>query len=273
MDTLTVVGDGAVGTAAAVALSISHRVILAGPPGVSSHERKLSVSGHGEAAVLYTGIDRIKDSALVVAALKAFDISAASPFISRFFNGKVICLSNGMGLDEEWGSLAESVEYAVLTAGFKKTDTFSVSHTPGSIYCLRNGQAEKVFQGTFLKTQVSDDMEHIRWAKWYANSIINPLGALTGQPNNEIRGSDLGEMIEPLEEELRQIMPSFSSISLGREMLNWLLENSSNSCSMLHDVRAGRKTEINFLTGYGLSSSNAERPLCSSIVNQIKKLS
>ncbi len=265
------VGDGAVGTAVAVALSSSFNVALAGPPGTGAGEVELSVEGHGNACVPYTGIDAAGETRMVIAALKAFDIRGAVPFIEEFCRGAVICLSNGMGLEAEWGSLGDAVEYAILTSGFRSTRRFSVSHSPAELYCLRNGNSEKIFQGTFLKTESREDLTDVRWAKWYANSIINPLGALTGMPNDKIRGSSMGHLIEPLGKELEQSMPSMNSVILGKEMLNRLLEHSTNFCSMLQDTEAGRKTEIDFLTGYGLSSM--ERPLCLRLVNEIKLLS
>ena len=273
MGTITVVGDGAVGTAAAVALSSFFNVTLAGPPGTRAGDVELTVEGYGKARIPYMGLDAAGETDMVIAALKAFHIRDSVPYIEEFCRGAVICLSNGMGLEEEWGSLGHRVEYSVLTAGFRMTGPFSVSHSPAELYCLRNGMAETLFKGTFLRTESLDALEDVRWAKWYANSIINPLGALTGKPNNEIKASVMGHLIEPLGKELEQSMPSMNSVILGKEMLNRLLENSTNHCSMLQDTEAGRKTEIDFLTGYGLSSAELERPLCLRLVNEIKLLS
>ena len=266
-------GDGAVGTAAAVALSSSYRVILAGPPGTPEEETVHTVEGETDASFLHTGVDRVEEADCVVAALKAYVISDAVPYIAGFCRGPVICVSNGMGLEREWGSLSPRVEYAVLTSGFRKTGPFSVAASPGLLYCASGGAAESIFTGTFFRILPVNHIQETRWAKWYANSIINPLGAITGKPNNRLRNSELGWMIEPLEKELATMMPTGSSLALGREMLYWLLENSANVCSMRQDVESGLKTEVDYLTGFNLSCSKTGRSLSSELVSEIKRLS
>lgn len=112
MDTVAVVGDGAVGKAAAVALSIRYRVVVAGPPGTREGIQQLSVSAdrNYSAAIPVMGIDQIRDCPVVFAALKAFDIKEAVPFINSFCTGSVVCVSNGMGLEDEWSQAKPEVE-------------------------------------------------------------------------------------------------------------------------------------------------------------------
>lgn len=263
-------GNGAVGTAAAVALSASYEVVLAGPPGTHQSETLHMVEGLGEAVIPRTAIDRIQEPSTVVAALKAFDIGAAVPFIADFCRGRLLCLSNGLGLEKEWGLLSNSVEYAVLTAGFLKTGEYSVAFTGGKVLCRRNGLAERLFRGSFICTESCEDMEEARWAKWYANSVINPLGALAGVANYRLRESQMGSLIQPLQAELEMIMPSETSILLGRRILNDLLDNSRNYCSMLQDLEAGRTTEIDYLTGYCLKIPGSRCPVASKIVGMVK---
>ncbi len=274
MDTVIVAGDGAVGISAAVALSTSGRVVLAGPPGTRTGVERFSVEEAGEAELLHTGIDAVEVRGDVVTALKAYSIREAASFISRFLRGRVVCLSNGMGLEEEWGTVAPMVEYAVLTAGFRKTSETSVSMTPGELYCSAGGIAQALFGTTFISTVPVKDMEIMRWAKWYANSIINPLGALSRLPNDRITSSPMAGYIDPLRRELARVMPSEEALEKGEEMLTWLLRHSSNRCSMLQDLDNGNETEIEFLTGYGLSTSTSgERQFCRRFLNDIKKLS
>ncbi len=270
MDTVIVAGDGAVGIAAAVALSSSRRVLLAGPPGTRTGMKRFSVEGEGEAELLHTGIDAVEGREDVVTALKAYSIRKAAPSISRFLRGRVICLSNGMGLQEEWGDIAPMVEYAVLTAGFRKTSETSVSMTPGELYCSAGGIAQALFGTTFISTVPVKDMETMRWAKWYANSIINPLGALSGEPNNRITSSPMAGYIDPLKRELSRVMPSEEALEKGEEMLTWLLRHSSNRCSMLQDLDNGNETEIEFLTGYAVKQLRGRCPAALKIVEMVR---
>lgn len=270
MDRVIVAGDGAVGIAAAVALSSSRRAVLAGPPGTRTGMKRFIVEGQGEAELPHTGIDAVEVRGDVVTALKAYSIREAAPFISRFLNGRVVCLSNGMGLEEEWGAVAPMVEYAVLTAGFRKTSETSVSMTPGELYCSEGGMTEALFSDTFISATPVMDMETVRWAKWYANSIINPLGALSGLPNDMVCTSSMARYIEPLRRELARVMPSREAVKKGDEMLTWLLRHSSNRCSMLQDLEQGRETEISFLTGYAVNELRGRCPAASKIVGMVE---
>ena len=263
MDSITVVGDGAVGTAVAVALSEEFHVILAGPPGIRSQVKRFFVSGalSGSAKLLHMPIDRVHRRSLVIAALKSFDISGAVPFISQFSHGHPICLSNGSGLNREWGNSAPGVEYAVLTAGFSKSSDVSVAVTQGEIYCAADGNCSRLFRNNFLPVHTVENIDDIRWAKWYTNSIINPLGALTGLPNNLVQSSELGHLIQKLEKEFITLAPSEDALRLGREMLRWILEHSFNRCSMLQDISCGRKTEIDHLTAIAAEHSPTAKML------------
>lgn len=267
-DTNAVVGDGAVGIAVAVALSEVSRVTLAGPPGTIPMIRSFSVPLWRKKSVeiLHTAIDIIPPVDITIASLKAYDISKASVHISS----PVICLSNGMGLSAEWGSFPFPVEYAPLTTGFRKTGPHSVEVSPGMVYCRTGGVAWNLFRDTKLGVEGVEDVSPYRWAKWYANSIINPIGALTGLPNNKLEASPMGHFIDKLEQELAPLMPTEESLSLGKEMLHWLLKNSPNRCSMLQDLENHRRTEIDFLTGYAVAKHPGRCPAASYITSEIR---
>lgn len=267
-DPIAVAGDGAVGIAVAVALSEVYRVILAGPPGTTEamgsfsvpHWRKNSVE------ILHTAIDLVPPVDITIVALKAYDIKQAS----RHISSPVVCLSNGMGLSAQWGPFPFPVEYAPLTAGFRKTGPHSVEVSPGRVYCRTGGLAWNLFEDTLPGVEEVEDIAPHRWAKWYANSIINPIGALTGLPNDRLEGSPMGHFIEELEQELAPLMPTEESLSLGKTMLRWLLENSPNRCSMLQDLENHRPTEIDFLTGYAVGNLPGRCPAASYITSEIR---
>ncbi|MCK5131108.1 MAG: ketopantoate reductase family protein [Candidatus Sabulitectum sp.] len=269
-----VVGDGAVGIAVAVALSGSDgEVILAGPRGTPEKKRVFSTEGHLRlsAEILHTAIDRISAGESVIVALKAYSIRDAVPDIKEISNGKVICLSNGMGLDEEWGDLAGRVEYSVLSMGFRKTDPITVLTTDGVVYCEPGSAAAGIFASSRMSVEEVGDISELRWAKWYANSIINPIGALTGLENNRIVEAGLRPLIDKLSREIAVLMPSRRALAEGRRILEWLLEHSSNRCSMLQDIEKGLPTEIDFLTGLRETGSRIECPVTSQLVSEIKR--
>lgn len=274
MNRVTVVGDGAVGTAAAVALSRKYSVVLAGPPGTRPGMFQCRCSGFfsGSVDLLRVPLGADIEPSTVVCALKAFDIRMAVPFIRRISMGASVCLSNGMGLSSQWGELAGDVEYSILTMGFLRTAPGAVEVTNGIMTCAEGSRAAVLFGETAFPVSEVWNIQDARWAKWYANSVINPIGALTGLPNNRLAGSELGWMIEPLEGELALLMPSSESLAEGRKMLRWLLENSTNRCSMLQDIEAGGKTEIDYLTGLCLKNGESRSPIAGELVHRVRRL-
>jgi ketopantoate reductase len=270
---LIVVGDGAVGTAVAVALSSCFgKVTLAGPPGTPEKMRVFATEGklNRSAELLHTSIDRIHSRGIVVAALKAFTIAAASPFLKEIHEGSIICLSNGMGLDEEWGLSAEEVEYAVLSMGFRRIGPGTVLVEDGAVFCQAGKKASDVFMPSGMNVIEVENISDTRWAKWYANSIINPLGGLFGLENNKLVEAGLRPLIEKLSLEVSELMPSENAQTLGRAMLEWLLANSPNRCSMLQDILNGLPTEIDFLTGLCVRKLPGKCPVSARLVEAVK---
>lgn len=268
-DSIAVAGDGAVGIAVAVALSSEvSRVILAGPPGTTETMGRFSAPHWRKdpVEILHTAIDHVPPVNITIAALKAYDIREASVHIPS----PVICLSNGMGLSAQWGPFPFPVEYAPITTGFRKTGLRSVEVSAGRVCCRTGGMAWNLFKDTLPGVEGVEDIAPHRWAKWYANSIINPIGALTGLPNNRLEGSHMGHFIEELEQELAPLMPTEESLFLGKGMLHWLLEKSPNRCSMLQDLENHRPTEIDFLTGYAVRNHPGHCPAAGYITSEIR---
>ncbi len=273
MPPVVVVGDGSVGIAVAVALSCSgEEVILAGSPGTQAEKKTFFTEGflRRSAVLVHTGLDAVGSALAVVVALKAFDISSAAPLIEHICEGEIISLSNGMDLEKEWGILAGRVKYGVLSMGFRKVSSARVFTTAGVLFCEQGGGAAGFFDSTGIPVEEVDNIDDVRWAKWYANSIINPIGALSGLANNRIVEAGLRPLINKLSQELSPAMPSNESLVRGNKLLEWLLENSSNRCSMLQDTEKGLPTEISFLTGLCEKKLQGRCPAASALVSLVK---
>ncbi len=265
-------GDGAVGTAVAVALFSKYRnIFLAGPPGTTPEEKHFSVKGvfNSEALIEHIPIGLIPDSVdCVVLALKAFDIKNVVPVLAERNNCKFICLSNGMGFDNYLKKL--SVEYAVLSMGFNRLSCSAIDTSPGSLFCEIGSEIASIFKNSSIPVVEVLDIAEYRWCKWYANSIINPIAALTGLANNQLLESGLKDLIASLSVELEKLMPSEKSILQGKQLLNWLLKNSTNKCSMLQDLEKENSTEIDYLTGLVVNNLPGRCPTALNLVTLIK---
>lgn len=269
-------GDGAVGKGLAVALSGYLNILLVGPAGSGRGTIEIEAAGaiHGKAAV-----EKIESGDQIhcdycIAALKAYDLKSAAESVMKSTDGCCICLTNGMGLEEEWGeSWEERVEPAVLTAGFLLRNSNFVETTEGDLIVSSGGNAEELFIRSPLHVVSTEEMEIARWSKWLANSVINPLGALSGLRNNQLFKAGLKAVADTLFTELTQVIPSElrdAAAVKAEEMLDFLFESSSNRCSMLQDIVAGRRTEIDFLTGLHEKRLQVKCPTAASVTDLVR---
>jgi ketopantoate reductase len=123
-----------------------------------------------------------------------------------------------------------------------------VRTSPGVIYVGNESKARRLFQNSRIPAVPVSDITSVVNAKWLVNSIINPLGALTGLPNDRLLPAGLQPLVDTLFDELSRLVPK-ESHEQARQMLAGLLESSGNLCSMLQDLRAGNPTELRWLTG------------------------
>ncbi|MCL4352397.1 MAG: 2-dehydropantoate 2-reductase [Firmicutes bacterium] len=104
----------------------------------------------------------------------------------------------------------------------------------------------------------SDYMLRLRWTKLIANSVINPLSALSGQPNGTLLQLPLWRLAEPLCLEAENVAQSVG-VSLNGT-LKWVadlaLSTASNRSSMLQDVLSHQPSEIESITGYIVRQAN-----------------
>lgn len=276
---LAIWGDGAVGTGLAVALSPRYEVTLVGPPGSGRGRRELESTGAfpGTASVNKVESNDGFHARHCLVAVKAYHISSVAGPAMDSTGGKCVCLSNGMELEKEWGEgWRERVEPAILTAGFGLTGENRVETFPGTVTVFPDGEAQSVFAGSGIPVVPTDSMEVMRWGKWLVNSVINPLGAITGLRNSELLDAGLGDSVEVLFSEMIAVVPPEHRPAAGRkalEMMKDLLSSSSNRCSMLQDLKAERRTEIDFLTGLCRDLPRAECPAALCVTGLVKAMS
>ncbi|MBN2586290.1 MAG: ketopantoate reductase family protein [Candidatus Fermentibacteraceae bacterium] len=278
---LAIWGDGAVGTGLAVALSPFGRVLLVGPPGSGRGRITFESLGAfpGSAEVEKVECGDLIAAELCLIAVKAYDLAEVSGPAARCTDGACICVSNGMGLERAWGDSWKSrVEPAILTAGFGPGPEpgRSVMTTFGDVIVSADGSAGGLFGKSPIPVRFTDSMEMLRWGKWLVNSVINPLGAISGLPNDRLLGAGLEDAIEILFEELLPVVPDEYRSSAGSEalsMMTRLLGSSSNRCSMLQDIDAGRRTEIDFMTGMCIEFSGGRCPASACVTGLLKALS
>jgi 2-dehydropantoate 2-reductase len=111
-----------------------------------------------------------------------------------------------------------------------------------------------LFARAGLPAQVTDDVDAALWRKAILNAAVNPLGALTRRRNGELlEVPALRELLGQVATEAHAVALALG-IGLGERDPVAAVEEvcrktATNQCSMLQDVRAGRRTEIEQING------------------------
>ena len=178
--------------------------------------------------------------------------------------GMVLCLSNGLGHAEQCIEILgpQRVFAATSTHGAWRPSAGCV-HWAGKgqtvLGSLPGGPGEleakpllDVFSAAGLEPAWSSDGLAALWKKVLLNIAINPIAALAGVENGVLLRPDLfsaafstmleGAAVARIE---RVALPD--DAELEQQLRQVLTATSTNICSMLQDIRAGRKTEISVL--------------------------
>lgn len=194
---------------------------------------------------------------LVLLTVKAYDVESALGPV-KLLSCPVLCLQNGIGVEE----IAEKVigaERAIRGVTFMGATLLG----PG---CVMNagigetlvGQGEHgkkisdVFSRSGIPTKVTEDITGAVWTKSLVNCGLNPFGALTGLRNGEL--VEAPEMKKAMFETIVEGEEVAKALGIKtdspREKLLQIVEaTASNKNSMLQDIEAGKRTEIDFLNG------------------------
>ena len=300
MTTVCVVGCGAVGS-----LFAAH---LAQLDGVEVHAYDTSAAH--VAAINRDGLRLVGKASLSAAVLATDDASslpacdfgivatkgyATGPAIAATAHcfasgGHVASVQNGVGNEEV---IAEHVERVILGT------TFPAGHVvaPGIVEMDTRGdtwlgpylqdasmmpavrQLAELLTASGMPTVALEDARGAQWNKLVFNAATNPLGALTGLTHGRVcEQPGLRSLASRLVEESIAVAASLGVTLEGDPEA--LIDHAAkvaydHRASMLQDVAAGRRTEIDFLNG-GISAFGARQgvptPLNDAIVALVKGL-
>ena len=220
------------------------------------------------------------DPDVAIVAVKTYDTDTAAAAMREHPAPVTISVQNGLGscraLEAALGSrstiLAGTVTYGALLDG------------PGCVRCTGRGEivigdpsggrhpaAERIaaaFQGGELQCRATDDMPRHRWEKLAVNAAINPITALARVRNGAIRDEPLRSIAASAAREVVAIASERGHAVDEAGTLETVFEvaarTADNESSMARDVRRGRPTEIDAITGAVIERSNTTLP-----VNQV----
>jgi 2-dehydropantoate 2-reductase len=263
---VAVLGAGSLGSLVGGLLSTVADVTLVGrDPHVGAvREDSLRISGAIERTVHPDASTDLPDSTdLAVVTVKSYDTERAAAQLSERDLDAVLSLQNGLGNE---AVLAEHLECDVLAG----TCSYGARlREPGHVECTGFGTVElgprrggesalaarvgDLFDDAGLATTVASDMPRRLWRKLAVNAGINPTTALARVENGALVDGPAGETARAAAREVGRVATA-NGVDLSPDdavgaMADVAERTAANRSSMLQDVEAGRRTEINAITG------------------------
>ena len=179
--------------------------------------------------------------------------------------GIAISIQNGMGHAQQISSRlgrSRTLGGATTHGAWRRTDGIHwVGRGSIILGALEGGLPNKIMTSLVsaldnagLSPTWTEDISRSIWQKLLINIAINPICAISGVRNGVLLESDLWEQSQELLEESLSVARASGIDISNSEMQDLLIEvvdsTSENRCSMLQDLMAGRKTEIDSLCGY-----------------------
>ena len=250
---------------------------------------------HGETKVAPPALVADKDTSvrrLLVATKAHQTLDALAPLASRRLSDITIgLLQNGMGVAEDVQSLLPQVRIypLVTTIGAWRDAQFSVHRAGrGKTVVGRHGreaggqdvlEVVRSLRAPGLDVEISGDIRAAQWRKLAVNCVVNPLTALLDIRNGEVLTDARAKtMIAPLCAEVAAVMTA-EGLSVQADDLRELVEvtcraTADNYNSMQQDLSSGRRTEIDYITGYLLARAavhDVDCPVNESLYEDIKR--
>jgi 2-dehydropantoate 2-reductase len=306
LDRVCVVGAGSIGSLCAghLARNASVTVLTRRPEQAAAlNEHGLRVSGKSDfvAAVgATTDPDELPDLDLCIVATKATQMAAAlDGFRGRFPDATFMTIQNGIGAERvvadhgSWPIISSvtfmsgtrhddrHIEYELDTATWM--GPYRGTATPmASVEAVGD-----LFVKSGLKAEVLPDLLPAQWSKLIFNCAVNCVAALTDLPHVALfarteRFTDLGHVVAALIDEGARVAAAASvtlfedpwqmnvqAVSTGQTAA----EDYAHVPSMLADVRAGSRTEVDFIMGSLVAEAQrlgVEVPLSTAVYRLVK---
>ena len=201
---------------------------------------------------------------------KAYDArNAVADVAHRLDNGsQLLLLVNGMGLAEELhgDQPALNIYCGTTTEGAYSVAPRHICHAgTGQTRIGRAGQKEPApwfgqWSRAIENCTWDAAIDQALWLKLAINCAINPLTALHDCRNGELAHREpLASEVAALCDEIARISRAAgfedTAATLEQAVSAVIAGTADNHSSMLQDVRAGRRTEIDYITGYLLATA------------------
>jgi 2-dehydropantoate 2-reductase len=254
-------------------------------------ENGLSISGVEEFKVSIDASSNpldAKDSDLMIITTKAYDTKNALKDIAQILNEDVIVMSlqNGAGNIEEISNYVKgrNILGAVTSMG-------AFLESPGEVqfrgkgntvigpFSDENKNARDVvdlFKKVGIKAEHTSNIKREIWSKVIINSAINPLASILDGENGILLDQNLLELVKEITIEGKTILEK-DGIKISDDIFEMTVDviknTSKNINSTLSDLRKGRRTEIDFISGKIIETGervNLPAPYNKALLNMVK---
>jgi 2-dehydropantoate 2-reductase len=191
----------------------------------------------------------------VIVLVKAYDTAAALRTARRMKPLGIVSLQNG---------LIESVPQGVTTAAAYREGRRVVPVATGSTLLPPGfGTLGKYLRKAGFEARVTRDIRDARLRKLLANVCLNPVTALFRVRNGAVREPPYAILVEALALEAAPVLRAEGLAITPRQAVARAMEVARNTArnrsSMLQDLLAGRRTEIDHITGALLRLARGHR--------------
>lgn len=193
--------------------------------------------------------------------------SICEQFADVIKGGEVISLQNGIGNEEIIAEYTDSVIGGTIITGFEWAGDasvhVSVESGPMQLGRFPSGMDDSIqklaniLQQAGVPVSTTGNIKGALWSKVLYNCALNPLGAIMGVPYGKLENPHAWSIIE------RMIHEAFMITAAEKVQLSWnnateylrylkeyqLPNTRAHHSSMLQDLAARKKTEIEFLNG------------------------
>jgi 2-dehydropantoate 2-reductase len=269
---ITIIGAGAIGSAYAAIFSDAKGFEVSFGARGGRYERlkqgKLTVNGKQYVVPVVHPDEHTVPPDLIIVALKHHHLPAALPDIKQFVGDSTIILSvmNGVESEKIIGSICgmDKMVYAnaVGIDAVQEKNSFTFT-TPGKIIfgeeppadsSNRLDRLQEAFNRTSIPNNVSSDIMRTLWWKLMINVGINQASAVLRAPYGIFQSSpDARALVNAL---MQEVIPLAEKINIDlsqKDIDEWgnILPTLSptGKTSMLQDIEAGRKTEVEIFAG------------------------
>jgi 2-dehydropantoate 2-reductase len=279
-DRIFIIGAGAMGAAYA---SMFHdmdptcvSIVASGERFVRIKEKGLVVNGRPYAFPLVTPADDIPPPDLILVAVKNHHLPQAVEDMRNLVGDHTVLLSvmNGIESEEQLGAAfgMEKVLYAVAVGIdavreghvviYSKRGKLYFGEADNSALTERVKALQSLFASAGIVSEIPKDMIRTLWWKFMINVGINQASAVLRAPYGVFQSfPEAGELMESAMEEVMMLARALKIRLNEGDIEEWHDFLSSlapaGKTSMLQDVEAGRKTEVEIFAGKVVSLGKA----------------